>query len=344
MTGGKRVGQRLQELGPYDTERAVGLLWKTEGWQTTITPASGDGGVDVIAARPSLDRNLYIQVKAYGPENHVGADLVEEYADLDERHPAADRIAIVTTSSFTSPAETLADRRDIQLVDGNDLRRRLKQSELRFADLGAATAEPNRFTHEWTWVPAHQIATHPDVNRALVIDELATVQKRLESRLPSDTSIQGPSFPHPAVSFAERTCHVCRSKTVCSFRTQLEGSSTITRWKACPWCLRLYKKSVGEWRLVRHLHPFQRKDITYQQPPVHSDAFQVCPVCRVRRPLWTAVDADQRSLIACTNCRTLWKRERLPTGAGEPTWRCIDSGSRRIRVGALAPEDAFRRT
>jgi HJR/Mrr/RecB family endonuclease len=47
------LDKTLREIDPLEFERLVMRLWSEMGWNTRVTKASRDGGVDVIAQRDS---------------------------------------------------------------------------------------------------------------------------------------------------------------------------------------------------------------------------------------------------------------------------------------------------
>ena len=115
--------KRLEEamggpLSPYDFERGIALLWSDLGYETEVTQASQDGGIDILAHGP--DGTVAIQAKQYSDDNRVGVREVREYAALKLR-PEIDYVVIVTTSSFTSQAVKEAQLLRVRLIDGEEL-------------------------------------------------------------------------------------------------------------------------------------------------------------------------------------------------------------------------------
>lgn len=72
--------QRLYELSPRRFEELVAELYARAGFEVELTPASGDGGVDVYAIRrDDLGSTLtVVQAKRYKPELKVSAAQVRE--------------------------------------------------------------------------------------------------------------------------------------------------------------------------------------------------------------------------------------------------------------------------
>jgi hypothetical protein len=114
--------ERLQNTDPYEFEHFVGDLWEEEGWSTTVSQASKDQGVDVIAEkRGTIDQKLAIQAKRYSEGNKVGSPQVQQYHSLKEQDTNADAAVVVTTSAFSKNAQLWAHENNVKLVDGDAL-------------------------------------------------------------------------------------------------------------------------------------------------------------------------------------------------------------------------------
>lgn len=109
-------------MDEYDFEHFVGDLWERMGWETEVSQASVDAGIDVIATKETpYPQKKVIQAKRYGENTTVGGPDVQQYASLKQQVNGADSVVIVTTSSFTSSAERRAEELNVKLVDGNGL-------------------------------------------------------------------------------------------------------------------------------------------------------------------------------------------------------------------------------
>jgi hypothetical protein len=122
---------------PYDLlndrqfEDLVSLLYRAEGWETTLGPGSGDGGKDVVARRMvgGIEVKTYIQAKCYRRDRPVGVPLIKEFVAT----VAGDEMdfgVMVTTSHFSRPgAKWLSEKgtklAEVSLVDGEKLQQRL---------------------------------------------------------------------------------------------------------------------------------------------------------------------------------------------------------------------------
>ena len=101
--------QRLYELSPRRFEELVAELYARAGFEVELTPASGDGGVDVYAIRrDDLGSTLtVVQAKRYKPELKVSAAQVRELFGTVSLQDASAGV-LITTSSFEPGAEKVA--------------------------------------------------------------------------------------------------------------------------------------------------------------------------------------------------------------------------------------------
>lgn len=109
-------------MDEYEFEEFIGDIWSQLGWQTTVTTASADRGVDVIAERESpFYQKQIVQAKRYGPDNPVSSSEVQQYAGLHLQEDNVDAVVVVTTGRFTSNAQEVAADSNVKLVDGEGL-------------------------------------------------------------------------------------------------------------------------------------------------------------------------------------------------------------------------------
>ena len=117
----------LRHLSPTEFERLVGDLYAAMGFTVTVTKASGDDGVDVIASKSG--RTKAVQCKRYGDNTKVGRPEVQMlYGAMT--HIGADSCAIVTTSDFTQQAREAANKLGVQLIDQDKLLELLRAHRL----------------------------------------------------------------------------------------------------------------------------------------------------------------------------------------------------------------------
>lgn len=126
--------QRIQTISPYAFEKVVGEIWTARGWDVTVTQASQDRGIDIIARKASMTE--IVQVKRYTADNTVGSDEIRKYATLYQQEQDVNSVAVVTSSSFTSPAEALATDLDVRAINGDDLYEMVQSSGASLEALG----------------------------------------------------------------------------------------------------------------------------------------------------------------------------------------------------------------
>jgi restriction system protein len=87
-------------------EELVAEILEKQGYEVDLTPASGDGGFDMYAARKEgLGKFLYlVECKRYTPPNKVGVEIVRALNGVVHAKDATAG-AIVTTSYFTKGAQ-----------------------------------------------------------------------------------------------------------------------------------------------------------------------------------------------------------------------------------------------
>ena len=100
-------------------------LLDADGWSVQLTPPSGDGGVDVLAARddPVIGPILTVwQAKRYAPHRKIGIETIRELITVREDQHAS-KAFIVTTSTLTTGALSRVNQERYKLgaVQGPDL-------------------------------------------------------------------------------------------------------------------------------------------------------------------------------------------------------------------------------
>lgn len=127
--GSADIKSTLQEMDEYEFEYLVADLWELDGWDTTVSQASNDDGVDVTAIKDApFDRKELIQAKRYSNGTSVGGPDIQQYASLRHQEPGVDSVAVVTTSGFTTSAERMAEKLNVKLVDGDSLATWIEES------------------------------------------------------------------------------------------------------------------------------------------------------------------------------------------------------------------------
>lgn len=106
----------VDSMSPLEFEQFCASLLQSAGWQTKLTKASGDQGVDVIADKGSV--RLAVQCKKYA--SPVGNAAVQEVI-AGMQFVSAAYGAVVTNSSFTPSAVELANVANIALLHHSEL-------------------------------------------------------------------------------------------------------------------------------------------------------------------------------------------------------------------------------
>lgn len=113
---------------PQEFEAFIANFWERRGYQTTLRSQSRDKGIDVEARKDG--RLELIQVKRYNRENKIGSNDVRNYSTLYQQVPEADEVIIVTSSTFTGPAEELGEDLNVTLIDRHGLEKLASQSDV----------------------------------------------------------------------------------------------------------------------------------------------------------------------------------------------------------------------
>jgi hypothetical protein len=118
------------KLTPMEFERLVANIWADNGFQTTVTQATADRGLDVIAT--SGGQKIAIQAKRYHPDKTKVGGPETRRALGASTEEGASKCVIVTTSSFTKQAREASKRagNGLELVNGAELIRQLNASSL----------------------------------------------------------------------------------------------------------------------------------------------------------------------------------------------------------------------
>ncbi|MEN6368235.1 MAG: restriction endonuclease [Thermotogota bacterium] len=112
------LDREIGTLTAEEFESFVAALFESEGWQSALTPRTGDMGIDINLSRPSDGRRAVVQCKKW--KGSVGQREVRDlYGVL--MHVHADEAHLVTTGSFSAAAASFAEGKPIRLVDGSQL-------------------------------------------------------------------------------------------------------------------------------------------------------------------------------------------------------------------------------
>ncbi len=107
-------------MSGQEFEQAIAEIFKNMGYQVTMTPTTGDQGIDIIAVRNGI--RIGIQAKCY--TGKVGNSAVQEVV-AGKQYYNLNRCMVVTNSTFTSAAVALAKANNVTLWDRHVLEEKL---------------------------------------------------------------------------------------------------------------------------------------------------------------------------------------------------------------------------
>ena len=114
----------IDKLNGKEFEQYLEILFKKLGYQVKRTPYQGDYGADLILRQG--DEKTVVQAKRY--KRSVGVKAVQE-AVTSKEYYQCDKVMVVTSSSFSRQARTLAKANRVELWDRDELVARLIASQ-----------------------------------------------------------------------------------------------------------------------------------------------------------------------------------------------------------------------
>ncbi len=123
----KPLPETIRTLSGVEFEQAIADLLRKMGLRAEVTKASGDGGIDVIAAwdKPILGGRYLIQCKRFKENTVIGAAVVREFYGAMIADRKASKGIFITTSTFSAQAREFASGLPLELIDGQQLQRLL---------------------------------------------------------------------------------------------------------------------------------------------------------------------------------------------------------------------------
>ena len=117
----------ILKLTPAQFEEGVADLLQRLGYRSVQrVGGSGDLGVD-ITCQDKEGRSVVVQCKQYAGVR-IGSKDIQTFIGMQRVHHEADRGIFVTTSEFTTPAQNLAERHGITLIDDKELLNLIQQA------------------------------------------------------------------------------------------------------------------------------------------------------------------------------------------------------------------------
>lgn len=119
----KNIASLLQMYKEHPTrfEHHVAELYRRDGYKVFVTPATRDGGKDLLLEKDGI--KYAAEIKLYSPDNRVGKSRMLRLhgACIDTNREGI----FITTSSYTKSAVDFALSHNIQLVSGRELEKML---------------------------------------------------------------------------------------------------------------------------------------------------------------------------------------------------------------------------
>lgn len=139
---------------PAGFERLCADLLRSQGHTCEVTPASNDGGYDIVCRHGDV-LDMLVECKCFSQGTVVGRPLVQKLVGANQGPDGAlaPHLLFMTTSRYSSQAQAYAAETGVSLVDGRHLLHMLEDQEL----LGAAetgeaaigtTADGWQLTHD----------------------------------------------------------------------------------------------------------------------------------------------------------------------------------------------------
>ena len=98
----------MHRMPPRDFERVIAEYYKSLGWQVELTPATRDGGRDLVIVKidEAGRRMCLVECKRYAPDKPVRVAVIRSLYGVVEMENATAGI-VITTSRFTAPAQEM---------------------------------------------------------------------------------------------------------------------------------------------------------------------------------------------------------------------------------------------
>ncbi len=138
-----RQPELMRELSPRKFEEAIAEILSDQGHTVQLTPATRDGGRDIIVVMKTClaDLLIVIECKRWSPPQKVGISVVERFLHVLREKSRANLGIIATTTYFSKDAIRCAEqyKYQLKLADFDHLRemvkrygswRRTKESEI----------------------------------------------------------------------------------------------------------------------------------------------------------------------------------------------------------------------
>ncbi|SDM42853.1 Restriction endonuclease [Paenibacillus sp. OK060] len=120
----KNNPQYVYDITSREFEEVVAEIFRSKGYEVKLTPATRDGGKDLIVKYNVMGKPfvIYVECKKYGSENKVSVDVIRGLYGVQTSEKVNAGL-IVTTSAFTTDAVDFAKKQGylMNLADFNEL-------------------------------------------------------------------------------------------------------------------------------------------------------------------------------------------------------------------------------
>ncbi|PRX62862.1 restriction endonuclease [Cohnella sp. SGD-V74] len=112
----------IDKLEGLQFEQFLRKFFEKQGFKVTLTPGTGDQGVDLVLMNGN--RKIAVQAKRYSQHIKVGNSAIQEVY-TGKQFYSCNEACVITTSTFTNQAVTLANKVGVKLVNRKELKRLL---------------------------------------------------------------------------------------------------------------------------------------------------------------------------------------------------------------------------
>lgn len=128
----------IYSVTPREFEEIVEQLFIDEGFTTTLTKSTRDGGKDIVATKTGINGKpivFFVECKRYRQTNKVDVGIVRSLYGV-QTSERINKACLVTSSHFTSEAVAFAESQNvmIDLVDGDALHDMIMKSARKYED------------------------------------------------------------------------------------------------------------------------------------------------------------------------------------------------------------------
>lgn len=114
----RALARQASALSPLDLRHHVAAVFQARGWRAQVTPASGDGGADVVAISPA---GVRVGVWVRHDRGRVGTEAVQGVLAARPVGRATGALVVTRGPGYTRAAEQLARASGVTLWRLNDL-------------------------------------------------------------------------------------------------------------------------------------------------------------------------------------------------------------------------------